>query len=942
MAAPGASSAAAYNAKLKPLSENRAGRLLHLLAEGVFHHPRWFWSAQLLLVLACLVYTVSTLQFSADRNDLISGRETYRREFLEFKKEFNIRDNLFVLVESESREKNRDFIERLAARLQGDSQFTNVYYRGGLKLLGPKALLFLPQETLAELQHNLWTNQSWFRTFSQATNLDTLLATVNQQFRRLASSPAAGTQEAASSRLLPTLQQVVDAAANCIESGEPPLAPNLTTFVDSSPGENRQELYLTFDRGRIYVLIAQAKDTNQEQAAIKQLEEWIAQTRAEVPGVNVEITGEPVLSHGEMAQARLDTETAALIALTLTALIFIASCQNLQRPLMATFCLLIGIGYTLGFATLAVGRLNILSITLVPILIGLAIDYGVHLIFRYEEEVRQGHSRRRAVSKALGFTGIGIITNALTIAGAFYFMMLTDFKGMQEMGLIAGTGVMLCLVPMLTLLPLLLVRGEPDLLDQQVLRSKQSRLDSLKISLPWRRDRRRAGPHQHSLRARIEQLYLKRPWWVLVCGAAFTLVMILQSFKVQFDYNLLDLQSRGLPAVRMQQLLSRAGSQSPLYCAVIADSLPQAVAWEQRITQLPSVARVISLVKYLTEDQERKLALIHEIKHELGTLPLPALDAQPANLTNLNETLFSLGGYLGLAINASGSNQASAELLRSLRNSVTRLRRLTLKDLPSTAEQLTTFQQGLFGSVRETVSLIEQQDDRQRLKPQDVPVFLRDFFISRSGKFLLQVYPKEDVWQRDRQEQFIRELRTVDPHVTGSPVQFYEYTSRLKQNVERSAAYAAVIIAVLVFLHFRRLSSVLLALLPVALGFCWMLGLMGCLGMPFNPVNIVSLMLVVGIGVTNGVHILNRFAEDPQPIVLGRSTGKAVLVSALNTMAGFGSLLVAKHQGIASLGAVMAIGTGTCVVASLVFLPAVLTLLCRIGWCPTELPNRSD
>jgi hypothetical protein len=577
----------------------------------------------------------------------------------------------------------------------------------------------------------------------------------------------------------------------------------------------------------------------------------------------------------------------------------------------------------------------------VPILIGLAIDYGVHLIFRYEEEVRQGHSRRRAIGKALGFTGIGIITNALTIAGAFYIMVLTDFKGMQEMGLIAGTGVIVCLVPMLTLLPLLLVRGKPDLPDQPATRSKESRRDSLLISLPFRGDRQRAAPRNFSLRARIEQLYLKRPWLVLACGAVFTIFMILQSFKVQFDYNLLNLQSRGLPAVRMQKQLIRSGSQSLLYCAVVADSLPQAVDWEQRIIQLPSVSRVISLVKYLTEDQERKLALIREIKQELGAISLPALDAQPVDLSSLNQTLFSLSGYLGHAIDAQGSNQPTAELLRSLRSSVIRLRRLTANDLPSTDSKLTAFQQGLFGSLHETISLIGQQDDRQRLQPEDMPAFLREFFISGSGKFLLQVYPRQDVWQRDKQEEFIRELRTVDPHVTGSPVQFYEYTSRLKQNVERAAAYAAVIVAVLVFLHLRRFSSVLLALLPVAFGFCWMLGLMGWLGISFNPVNIVSLILVIGIGVTNGVHILNRFAEHPQPTILGRSTGKAVLVSALNTIAGFGSLLVAKHQGIASLGGVMAIGTGTCVVASLVLLPAVLALLCRIGWCPTQPPKES-
>ena len=387
----------------------------------------------------------------------------------------------------------------------------------------------------------------------------------------------------------------------------------------------------------------------------------------------------------------------------------------------------------------------------------------------------------------------------------------------------------------------------------------------------------------------------------------------------------------------------RSSSQSLLYCAVVADSLPQAMQWERRITQLPSVARVISLVKYLTEDQERKLALIRDIKQELGVISLPELDTQPVNLAGLNRTLFSLSGYLGRAIDvlhSRESDQALEEPLGSLRNSVNRLRRLTATGLPSNAAKLTAFQQALFGGLHESISLIEQQDDRQRLQPGDVPAFLRNSFISGSGKFLLQVYPKADVWERDEQEKFIQELRTVDPHVTGSPVLFYEYTSRLRSNVEKASAYAAGIIAVLVFLHFRRFASVLLALLPVALGFCWMLGLMGWLGIPFNPVNIVSLILVIGIGVTNGVHILNRFAEEPHPNILARSTGKAVLVSALNTVAGFGSLLVAKHQGVASLGGVMAIGTATCVVAALVFFPAVLTLLCRIGWCPTDLPKK--
>ena len=213
-----------------------------------------------------------------------------------------------------------------------------------------------------------------------------------------------------------------------------------------------------------------------------------------------------------------------------------------------------------------------------------------------------------------------------------------------------------------------------------------------------------------------------------------------------------------------------------------------------------------------------------------------------------------------------------------------------------------------------------------------MPTPLRNRFIGVTGKYLLQVFPKGDVWQREPQEAFVQELRTVDPNVTGTPIQLLEYTTLLKDSYIEAAWYATAAIALMVFLHFRSLVCVVLALLPVAIGTIWMVGFMGWTGIPFNPANIMTLPLVVGIGVTNGIHILNRFAEERNPSILARSTGLAVLVSGLTTVAGFGSLILAKHQGIESLGYVMAVGTATCMVAALTFLPAVLTLLLKLGW----------
>jgi len=125
---------------------------------------------------------------------------------------------------------------------------------------------------------------------------------------------------------------------------------------------------------------------------------------------------------------------------------------------------------------------------------------------------------------------------------------------------------------------------------------------------------------------------------------------------------------------------------------------------------------------------------------------------------------------------------------------------------------------------------------------------------------------------------------------------------------------------------------VVLSLLPVALGSAWTLGLMGILGVDFNPANIMTLPLVIGIGVTNGIHILNRVAEEQQASILGKSTGKAVLVSGLTAITGFGSLTLGRHQGIESLGLVMSVGIAACMIAGLTFLPALISILGRFGW----------
>jgi hypothetical protein len=326
--------------------------------------------------------------------------------------------------------------------------------------------------------------------------------------------------------------------------------------------------------------------------------------------------------------------------------------------------------------------------------------------------------------------------------------------------------------------------------------------------------------------------------------------------------------------------------------------------------------------------------MLGEIKSAFANLAFSPLDQRPVDLDALYQTLFSSHGYLGIA--ARQVKKVDPEIhkaLLSLRGSVAELMRRILGDEQAfVAQRLGEFQRALFTDVHQTFRALQNQDDSGPLTVDDLPPAIKTRFVGVTGKLLIQVYPKKDLWERPNQTEFIRELRSVAPKVTGTPVQLYEYTELLRRGYQTAAWYSLGAIVILVFIHFRKFSCVLLSLIPVALGGLWMVGVMGVRDILFNPANIMTLPLIVGIGVTNGIHILNRFAEEQHPSILARSTGKAVLVSGLTTIAGFGSLILAKHKGIESLGWIMAIGVVTCMFIGLTLLPAILNLLSRYGW----------
>jgi hopanoid biosynthesis associated RND transporter like protein HpnN len=903
-----------------------AARFLRRMANAIYKHPRLFIYPQILLFVAAVLFTVgparivslvrgtkvpetgflSGIQFDLNRDNLVGSEKKYHQNFARFKKEFPAQDDLVVVIESDSTEKNRQFVERLGTKLDAETNiFTDVFYKGDLKMLGPKALLFVPENDLKDLKQKLHEFRPFIEEFTRATNLVSLFTLINTQFRTAKQEQNAENESLVNA--LPALQRIIDGGTQALKRQGTPPSPGVNALFGAGD-EAEQQIYITFNKGLIYLVTARARNQDLSEDAVRRMRELVIETKAEVAGVNADVTGEPILEVDEMMQSQRDSTLASIVSLVLCAGIFIYAYRETGRPLKAILCLIIGLGYTMAFTTLVVGHLNILTITFVPILVGLAIDFGVHLITRYEEETRHGTSPEVAIQKAVVYTGMGIFTGALTTAGAFLAMAITKFKGIQEMGIICGSGMMLCFIPMMTMLPALLLRGRQNALDKK---------------------------HQDigAGRARLEEYWLRRPSTLIVITVIVCALAGTQFRKVYFDYNLLNMQSKGLPSVVYEQKLINSAGKSVLFAAVIATNLTEARELEAKLKVLPSVANVESMTQFLNEDQTRKLETVREVKSDIADIRFAPIDLAQADIPELSATLWRLGGYLGLAAGFAEKDEPKiAKQLLSLKESINDFRKEMLVREPTVQDQLTKYQQALFEDIRQTFASFQQQDASAPMTVKDLPEALRNRFIGVTGKYLLQVYPKEDVWQRENQARFVNEVRQVDANVTGTPVQLLEYTTLLKDSYVEAAWYALGAIAIMVFVHFRSFVCVILALLPVAIGTIWMVGMMGAFNIPFNPANIMTLPLVIGIGVTNGIHILNRFAEEKTPGIFAKSTGKAVLVSGLNTIAGFGSLMLAKHQGIASLGFVMSVGVFTCMFAALTFLPAMLKILVGRGW----------
>ena len=346
------------------------------------------------------------------------------------------------------------------------------------------------------------------------------------------------------------------------------------------------------------------------------LRQIVAQVKARHPETSIGLTGLPVIENDEMRASQTSMSRASILSFVGVALVFLAGFGGWRHPLIGNVALMAGMAWAFGFATLAIGHLNILSSAFGAILIGQGIDFGVYYLAGYLQQRRQARSSGEALVETAGCVGPGIATGAVSTAIAFFAAGFTEFTGVAELGMIAGGGILLCFLAATVLLPAM-------------------------IQLFDARRPAAAMPSQLELGGFLNRLHA-RPVVTLAVLAAVTVVAGVGLKHLWYDHNLMNLQPAGLESVRLAKAMTERTGQNAYFALSMADSREEALARKEAFLRQPSVARVEEIASVMPSADPRRQPLIEQIHARLAGLPRVVPQIAVASVQELDNALAKL------------------------------------------------------------------------------------------------------------------------------------------------------------------------------------------------------------------------------------------------------------------------------------------------------------
>ena len=834
------------------------------------------------LTAAAGYYALQTININSDDSALISQTEPFRQHYQSFIDAFpQFDETALVVLTSDSIDGADQGAERLTAALQErDDLIETLYSPSADPFFEDHALLYLDVADLEDVIERLAEAQPALTALAEDPSLRGLFDQLELSVSELNEGE----------ELPPGFARMADRVSEITEDlmvGQP----HRISWADEFLGEE----------GQVYrIIVVQGRKNFDESISTEHMMNEIRRMAVELGiseenGVQLRMTGMVPLAHDELVGLQSGLALAGLISTVLLTIILGFGVRSL-RIILSTFVTLgASIIWAAAWAMLSVGEFNIISAAFAVLLIGLGVDFAIHIGLRYEEECRIDQDRWAALQRASRAVGGSVSLCALTSAIGFLAFIPTPFPGLAALGIIAGGGMFISLIASFTLFPAMLAAMRPP--------TRQHKDKPPLLS--------RLNPFIEANRGKI-----------LVLTALVALPALVLSTQMRFDFNTLSMRDPTSESMRTLRELQQEKIVTDYSATILAPDLGSSEAVAARLEALPEVAEARPPGYFVPGDQENKLYMIEDAAFFLEPVlyPPPAMDSPSASerlaaLESLRQALSELPADAG----EDAAHRSALRLGRALDGLAQRT------DASAQAAQLESL---VINDLDERIEWLKRAMTVGPVTFSDLPEAHRARSISADGRARVVALPASDVRDTPALEQFVDAVTTLDPEATGRPVVEAGIGGLVVFTFRVAIGIALLAVGFILFLALRSATGVVLILFPIFLAALVTIATGVLFDLPFNLTNVVVIPMIMGLGVDNGIHVYMRYREgESVSSMMDSSTPRSVLISALTTLAAFGSLAVSGHRGLHSMGVLLSVSLLCVIVGTLVVLPAMLSLL---------------
>jgi uncharacterized protein len=604
-------------------------------------------------------------------------------------------------------------------------------------------------------------------------------------------------------------------------------------------------------------------------------------------GVDVRLTGPVPLADEEYSTVKEGSGlNSAIMALIVLAIIWCAL-RSLRIVAAVALCVIIGLSVTAAVGLMMVKAYNLISVAFAVLFVGIGVDFAIQFSVRYRAERHDEPNFHDALRLAAMKAGRPLALAAAATTCGFYSFLPTDYRGVSELGLIAGTGMMLAFLTAITVLPSLLTILKPPAEHE---------------------------PVGYKFLAPIDEFLSRHRHAVVIGTLGVALLGSPLLAYVHFDFNPLDLRSKHTEAVATLLDLQKGADAETNMVDILAPSLDATAPVVAKLQQLPEVSRTLTLASFVPTDQNQKLPVI---QHAASIL-LPLFDpsrmlSPPSDADDIAALRKSAVQFSTTAQAYSGKGASDARRLASL------LRQLA--DAPRGKREAA--RAVLLSGLHTLLDLLHHSLEAKPTGLDDIPQSLRNDWISANGQALIEVSPAGDPNSNAVMSKFVKAVERVAPGATGEPVAVQESGNTIVKAFIQAGITALVSISILLYFVLRRVTDVLLTLVPLLLAGLVTLELTVLIDMPLNFANIIALPLMLGLGVAFKIYFVMAWRAGTTNL-LQSSLTRAVFFSAMTTATAFGSLWLSHHPGTSSMGKLLAMSLITTLAAAVLFQPALM------------------